>query len=109
MADFDKRLDEFAGRGAAVAAASADAFEDAQQTVAKLALRMPLAYGLDARDFSTHTGAFFSDEKQFVHATGFILDRAGLVVEALYSTSGAGRLNAGETLTLLDYHAKKRG
>jgi hypothetical protein len=44
-----------------------------------------------------------------VHATGFVLDRDGLVVEALYSTSGAGRLNGRETLALLDYHAKKHG
>ncbi len=107
MADFDKRLDEFSKRGAAVAALSADDYDDAQRTVAGLSLRMPLAYGLDVRDFSTQTGAFF-DEAGFVHATGFVLGRDGVVVEALYSTSGVGRLNARETLALLDYFAKKR-
>lgn len=108
MADFDKRLDEFTARGARVAGASADGHDDAQRTVERLKLRMPLAYGLDAREFSLQTGAFFSDEKQFVHATGFVLGRDGAVVEALYSTSGVGRLHAGETLGLLDYLTKKR-
>jgi peroxiredoxin len=108
LADFDKRLDEFARRGATVAGASADEFDDARQTVERMGLQMPLVYGLDAREFSTQTGAFF-DEKGYVHATGFVLDRDGLVVEALYSTSGAGRLNGRETLALLDYHAKKHG
>ena len=109
MADFDRRLDDFAARGAAVAAASTDDYADAQRTVQSLALRMPLAYGLDARDFSTHTGAFFSEGKAFLHATGFVLARDGAVVEALYSTSGVGRLNARETLGMLDYFARKRG
>ena len=108
MADFDKRLDEFTRRGAVVVGASADDHGDARETVARMSLRMPLAYGLDAREFSTLTGAFFSDEKGFVHATGFVIRRGGEVVEALYSTSGVGRLHAGETLGLLDYWAKKR-
>ena len=106
MADFDKRLDEFARRGATVLAASTDAFDDAQKTVERMALRMPVAYGLDPRDFSTHTGAFFADDRNFVHASGFVIGRDGRVVEALYSTSGVGRLNARETLGLLDYVAK---
>ena len=109
MADFDKRLDEFARRGATVCGASTDGHDDARATVDRLALRMPLVYGLDAREFSTLTGAFFDDAKGFVHATGFVIDREGTVVESLYSTSGVGRLRAGETLGLLDYLAKKRG
>ncbi len=88
--------------------ASADDIDDARQTVERLALRMPLVYGLDARDFSTRTGAFFSDEKSFVHATGFVIERGGQVAEALYSTSGVGRLDARETIGLLDYLTKKR-
>ena len=107
MADFDKRLDEFTRRGATVVAASADDFADAQQTVARMKLRMSLAYGIDAREFSTQTGAFFSDEKSFVHATGFVIARDGRVVEGLYSTSGVGRLDPAETIGLLDYLAKK--
>ena len=108
MADFDCRLDEFARRGAAVAAASTDSYEDARRTVERLGLQMPLVYGLDAREFSTRTGAFFSEEKNYLHATGFVVRRDGLVVEALYSTSGVGRLSAGETLGLLAYLAKKQ-
>ena len=108
MADFDKRLDEFARRGAAVVGASADDYADAGRSASELGLRLPLAYGLDARDFSTHTGAFFSDAKGFLHSTGFVIGADGVIAEALYSTSGVGRLNARETLGLLDYLAKKR-
>jgi peroxiredoxin len=108
LADFDRRLGEFERRGAVVAGASVDAYEDAQRTVEHLGLKMPLAYGLDARDFSTQTGAFFSDAKQFIHATGFVLRRGGEVVEGLYSTSGVGRLDAAETIGLLDYLTRKQ-
>ena len=109
MADFERRLDEFTRRGATVCGASTDAYDDARGTVERLALRGPLAYALDAREFSTLTGAFFDERKGFVHATGFVIDRGGAVVESLYSTSGVGRLRADETLGLLDYLAKKRG
>ena len=108
MADFDRRHGDFERRGAVVAGASADGYDDARATVEQLRLKMPLAYGLDARDFSTQTGAFFSDEKQFIHATGFVLRRGGEVVEGLYSTSGVGRLDAAETIGLLDYLSRKK-
>ena len=89
--------------------ASTDGYDDARRTVERLALRAPLAYGLDAREFSTLTGAFFDEGKGFVHATGFVLERGGAVVESLYSTSGVGRLRADETLGLIDYLTRKRG
>ena len=109
MADFERRFDDFARRGATVCGASTDSYDDARRTVERLALRGPLAYGLDAREFSTLTGAFFDERKGFVHATGFVIARGGAVVGSLYSTSGVGRLGADETVGLLDYLAKQRG
>ena len=107
MADCDQRFEEFTRRGASVVAASSGHYGDAQQTLARLKLRMPLAYGIDAREFSLQTGAVFSDEKAFVHATGFVIARDGRVAEGLYSTSGVGRLDPAETIGLLDYFATK--
>jgi alkyl hydroperoxide reductase subunit AhpC len=66
----------------------------------------PWAYGIDGREFSARTGAFFDEAKGFLHATGFILDPDGRVREAVYSTGPIGRFTAGDALTLIGYMSK---
>ncbi len=67
----------------------------------------PVAYGLKAKEFSEQTGAFYSAAKEYVHATGFIINAGGEVVEAVYSTGPIGRLTAQDTLALLESLNKK--
>ena len=83
-------------------AASADNLEDATKTVKEKQLTFPVAHGLEAKDFSSKTGAYF-DEKGFVHATGFLINRDGKIIVASYSTGAIGRLTPQDCLGLITY------
>jgi len=83
-------------------AASADSLDDTTKTVKEKQLTFPVAYDLDAKDFSLKTGAFY-DEKGFVHATGFLINRDGKIIVATYSTGAIGRLTPQDCLGLITY------
>ncbi len=89
-------------------AASVDLLNEARKTVERDRLAFPVAFGLDARDFATRTGAFFDAEGRYLQAAGFLLAPAGRVATAVYSTSAIGRLTAADTLGLIDYLTSKR-
>lgn len=74
--------------------------------VEKNGLAFPVAYGLNANEFCKLSGAFFHEKKGFIHATGFIMQPDGIIVNAVYSTGPIGRLTASDTLRLIGYHAK---
>lgn len=84
-------------------AASADSLEDAAKTVKEKQLTFPVAYGLDAKEFSSKTGAFYDEEKEFSHATGFLLNRDGKIIVAAYSTGAIGRLTPQDCMGLITY------
>ena len=82
--------------------ASADNLEDTTKTVKENRLTFPVAHGLDAKDFSSKTGAFY-DDKGFVHATGFLLNRDGKIMVSAYSTGSIGRLTPEDCLGLITF------
>ena len=87
--------------------ASVDPREDAAKTVSRYALRIPVAYGLDARALSERIGVFYDEAEGFLHATGFIVKRDGTVSLAVYSTGSYGRLTPDDCLRWIDYLVKK--
>lgn len=109
MADYQARIGEFEEKNIHVMAASTESLEEAQKMIERRKLTYPVAYGLDAREFSSRTGAFFDERKGFLHATGFILDPEGKVREGVYSTGPIGRFTAGDALALIGYMAKNSG
>ncbi len=90
-------------------AASVDTLENAQKTLERHKLTFPLAYGLNAKEVSARTGAFFDAEKGYIHATGFVIQPDGKIAGAVYSTGPTGRYTAAECLGLVDYLSKKTG
>ena len=74
--------------------------------VTRRKLAFSLAYGMDAKDFAGMTGAFFDDQKEFIHATAFIIRPDDIIENAVYSTGPIGRLTAADTITLIDYRKK---
>ena len=87
-------------------AGSVDSREDAVQTISRSNLTFPVGCDLDARAISARTGAFFDDEKGFLHATGFLLNRTGTVMVSVYSSGAIGRLAAEDCLGLIDHLQK---
>ena len=69
-------------------------------------LAFPVAYGLQAREFAAQTGAFFNAAKNYLHATGFLLDPSGTVLSAVYSTGAIGRLTASDALGTIVHQQK---
>ncbi len=108
MADFQTHLSKFTTHNVAIIAGSTDIVETARETIDKLDLTFPIAYGMEAREFARVTGAYFNDRKEYLHAAGFVLCPDGTVAEACYSTGTIGRFNAGDCLELIELHIKKK-
>ncbi len=101
MLDFQKNIKEFEKNNIGVVAASADSQEDARKTVEKYRLTFKVGFGLVPREVSAMTGAFYNEEKNFLHATGFIVDPEGKIENAVYSSRSVGRLVAKDCLNFI--------
>ena len=86
-----------------ILAASADSIEDATKMVKKNQLTFPVTYGVDAQEFSSKTGAFYDQEKNFAHAAGFLMNRNGTIIVASYSTGSIGRLTPQDCIALITH------
>ncbi len=95
--------------GVHIIGASVDTLEDAQKTVERHKLTFPIAYGLNAKEFSALTGAFYDAEKGHIHATGFMIKPDGTIAGAVYSTGPVGRYVAADCLGMIKYLSKKTG
>ena len=100
MVDFDTNGKLLGQLGVTVVAASADTVAD----TAALAKEQRLGYvnmlaELDAPAVAASTGAFLqTGERVFLHATGFVLDPAGNIVNSTYSSGPIGRFGANDVL-----------
>jgi alkyl hydroperoxide reductase subunit AhpC len=103
LLDFQKSLKEFEKRNIQVIALSSDPWEKAIETVERYKIAFRVGYGLDAREVSALTGAFYDEKEGYVHATGFIIDPEGRVVNAVYSTRSIGRLVAKDCLDYIGH------
>jgi len=109
LQDFQKHIDDFGSAGIEVIAASSDSEDNARKTVEEFGVTFKVGWGLDAREVSSQTGAFYNKEKGHLHATGYILAPDGMIAEAVYSTGPVGRLVAQDTLALIKYLREKKG
>jgi peroxiredoxin len=103
LLDFEKNIQEFSKRKIQVIAASVDTLEDARSTVEKYNISFKVGYGLNVREMSQKVGAFFDKDKGFLHATGFIINPEGKIINGVYSTRSVGRLVAKDCVALIDY------
>ncbi len=106
MADYQARLSEFSERGITVVAGSVDSLDHAKKTIATLGLGIPIAFGLNAVELSSATGAFYEGEKGYLHATAFLIKPDGVVSNATYSTGSIGRMTAADALRVVDHFTK---
>ena len=85
-------------------AASVDSEEDTKKLSLKESFSFPIAYGLTALDIAEKTGAYYNDERGFLHATGFLLRPDGTVVTAVYASGPVGRLTPNDALRIIKYY-----
>ena len=86
--------------GVTVVAASVDSVDDTQALADGLRLRfVRMLAQLDGPAVAKDTGAYLqTGDRTFLHATGFLLDPSGEIVNAVYSTGPIGRLTANDVL-----------
>lgn len=107
LAAYAEAADELAREHIKVVSVSVDDRETSEALVEKHRLNFPVGYGADAHAVSAVTGAAINDDPLCLQATGFILDRDGRVVTAVYSTRAIGRLMPDDVLGFVRYLKSK--
>lgn len=100
MADFDTNGSLLKQLGLTVVAASVDTVEETANLAEGLRLRyVKILAEVDGPAVAESTGAFLqTGDRTFLHATGFLLDSDGAIVNAVYSTGPIGRFTANDIL-----------
>jgi alkyl hydroperoxide reductase subunit AhpC len=103
LLDFEKSIAEFNKRKFQVIAASVDKLEDALSTVERYKITFKVGYGLNVEEISQKLGAFYDKDKGYLHATGFIINPEGKIINGVYSNRSVGRLIAKDCVRLIDH------
>ncbi len=82
-------------------ALSVDSEEDAQKTVQRHKLIFPVLYELDAREMVATIGAYISEKKPYLHATGFVLRPDKTIELAGYSSGPISRITADDAISMI--------
>ena len=98
MADYQSNREELGQEKIAVIALSVDPLDKAKETVDELGLEFPVAYGLEIPKDAEPIGAFWEERRKIFHATNFLLDPEGKVIDASYATGPVGRIVAEDAL-----------
>ena len=93
-----------------VVAASVDSAEDVASLNAGLRLRyVQMLAGLDGHAVATSTGAALqTGDRTFLHATGFLLEPEGSIVNSVYSSGPIGRFTANDILKKVAFEKRMR-
>ena len=109
MVDFDHSANLLKNLGVRVVAGSVDSVERTAELVAGLRLGyVKTVAGLDAVAVAPSTGAFIQEgDRTFLHATGWLVDPSGAIVNAVYSTGPIGRFSANDVLKKVIFEQAK--
>lgn len=108
MADFQSRIAEFKTENIDVIALSVDPLDKARETVEKLQLTFPVAWGLEVPRDAEKVGAYWEERRKIIHATDFILDSDKRVVDACYSVGPIGRIVAADALSHIQFFKRRK-
>ncbi len=108
MADFQSLIKEFEGEQVSIIAGSVDPAERASETVEKNGITFPIAYGINAEETSRITGAYYDKDRQYIHATGFLIRPDNTIETVCYSSGTIGRFRAQDLLNLVKFYKSKK-
>jgi peroxiredoxin len=89
--------------GIKVVALSADDEVTASAFVQKHELRFPVGHSADVDHVAAATGAYINPHPRYFQSTGFVLDPAGRVITAVYSSGAIGRLLPADVVGFVAY------
>jgi peroxiredoxin len=103
LAAFSRASETLAELNAKVVALSVDDESTSAALVEKHKLKYPVAHSADVDKVSAATGAYVSNDRRYLQSTGFVLNPAGEVITAVYSSEAIGRLVADDVVGFLRY------
>jgi peroxiredoxin len=89
---FARAQDALTALDVKVVALSVDDEPTSAAFAAKLGAWFPIGHSADVDGIAALTGAYTNDSPKYFQTTGFILDPAGAVITAVYSSGAIGRL-----------------
>ena len=101
-------MSEFKKENVEIVALSVDPMEKAMETIDKLKLEFPVAYGLEAPRDAETIGAFWDERRKIIQPASFILDSDHKVVDACYSIGPIGRITAADALSHIQFFKKRK-
>jgi len=108
LADFQSLIKEFEAEQISVIAGSVDLAEKASETVKKNGITFPIVYGMNAEETSRITGAYYDKDRQYIHATGFLIRPDNTIETVCYSSGTIGRFGAQDLLNLVKFYKSKK-
>lgn len=108
MVDFAVHAGPLKALDVRVAAASVDPIDNVRRLKEGLRVGFPMYAEVDAAAVSAATGAHMHTGKRtFLHATGFLVDPEGKIINAVYSTGPIGRFTASEVVRKVRFEMDK--
>ena len=107
MADYQTNRQAFEQEKVRLLALSADPLDKAKETVEQLKLDYHVGYGLEMPRDADKIGACWEERRKIIHATNFVLDPKGKVVDASYSNGPIGRIVAADALSHIQFFKKR--
>jgi peroxiredoxin len=108
LADFQSSIKGFESEQIRLIAGSVDPVDKARETAEKSGITYPVAYGMDVEEISEITGAFYDNERKYLHATGYLIRPDNTIEVACYSTGPIGRFAAKDILMLVKYYKSRK-
>jgi len=103
IAAFSRAYEALAKLRVKVIALSADDEVASSALVNKYGVRFPIGHSADVDSVAAVTGAYTSANPKYLQSTGFVLDPAGRVITAVYSSEAIGRLVPEDVAGLVRY------
>jgi peroxiredoxin len=108
LAAFSRARELFAAANITIVALSVDDKATSETLVAKLHLSFPVGFGATAHDIAAVTGAYVAESSAYLQSTGFVPDRRGRILTAVYSTGAIGRLVPDDVAGFVRYVESQR-
>jgi peroxiredoxin len=111
LAAFARSRESLRAIGVEVVALSVDDEATSAALVEKLRLGFPIGFGANVDEVAAATGAYVGDGSAYLQSTGFVLDKGGRILTAVYSSGAIGRLLPDDVAGFVQYfeshHAAK--
>ena len=78
--------------GVEIVALSVDDEPVSAALVDRMRLNFPIGFAAKADEISAMTGAYVAEDAAYLQSTGFVLDKHGRILTAVYSSGAIGRL-----------------